>query len=221
MADAEPRHLPRLYLLTPALGDAAGFAPLLEAALDGGDVASVLLLLATRDEGEAKKIVKSLAPMIQQRGAALLLADDPQLAARASADGVHIRGSGATLEQALDDAIQRIKPERIVGVGPLSTKHDAMTAAERDLDYLLFGGPFPEARGMTLAGIIERVAWWSEIFTVPCIGYAHRLDDVAALASAGADFIALGEAVWSDPRGSAAAIRDAQAALTFVAREGG
>jgi thiamine-phosphate pyrophosphorylase len=213
MAKDEARQVPRLYLLTPPLTEAAGFSAALEAALDAGDVACVLLQLAARDEASAKKIVKSLAPLVQVRGAALLVADDPQLAARSDADGVHIHGSGAALERALDDAIERVKPERIVGAGPLRTKHDAMNAAEKDVDYLLFGEPAVESRGPSAADILERVAWWSEIFTVPCVGYAQRLADVAALAAAGADFVALGEAVWNDVRGPAAATREAQAAL--------
>ena len=213
MAMEEIRNVPRLYLLTPALSEAAGFIPLLEAALDASDIACVLLLLTARDETSAKAIVKDLARIVQARDAALLVADDPQLAARAGADGVHIRGSGATLEGALDEAITRVKPERIVGAGPLRTKHDAMTAAERDIDYVLFGEPPTDSRGVSAAEIVERVAWWSQIFTVPCVGYAQRLEDVAGLVAAGADFVALGEAVWNDGRGPVAAIRDAQAAL--------
>jgi len=221
MAKDEARQVPRLYLLTPPLTEAAGFAPLLEAALDAGDVACVLLLLAARDEASAKKIVKSLAPLVQARGAALLVADDPQLAARCDADGVHVHGSGAVLERALDDAIERVKPERIVGAGPLRTKHDAMNAAEKDVDYLLFGEPALDSRDPATAAILERVAWWSEIFTLPCVGYAQRLADVAALAAAGADFVALGEAVWNDVRGPAAATREAQAALGASPTQGG
>jgi thiamine-phosphate pyrophosphorylase len=212
--------MPRLYLVTPPLSEAAGFSPLLEAALEAGDVACVLVLLAVRDEASAKKIVKSLAPLVQARGAALLVADDPQLAARCDADGVHVHGSGGALERGLDDAIESVKPERIVGAGPLRTKHDAMNAAEKDVDYLLFGEPASDSGGPSAAEILERVAWWSEIFMVPCVGYAQRLTDVAALAAAGADFVALGDAVWNDPRGPAAATSEAQAALGAALAQG-
>ena len=220
MAVNEARQMPRLFLITPPLSEVAGFAPQLEAALAAGDVACVLVLLAARDEASAKKIVKSLAPLVQGRGAALLVADDPQLAARCDADGVHIHGSGAALERALDDAIERVKPERIVGAGPLRTRHDAMNAAERDIDYLLFGEPAADSHGPSAAEILERVAWWSEIFMVPCVGYAQSLADVAALAAAGADFVALGDAVWNDARGPAAATGAAQAALGAALAQG-
>ena len=42
---------------------------------------------------------------------------------------------------------------------------------------------------------------------------AASLDEVAPLAAAGADFIAVGEFIWSDPRGAAAALADAQARI--------
>jgi orotidine-5'-phosphate decarboxylase len=46
-------------------------------------------------------------------------------------------------------------------------------------------------------------------FNVPCVGYAHDLGAIGDLVRAGADFIALGDAVFADPRGAAAALRDA------------
>jgi len=64
-------------------------------------------------------------------------------------------------------------------------------------------------RAATHAAIVERAAWWAEIFKVPCVGYAHNLGAIDALVRAGAGFIALGGAVFADPRGAAAALRDA------------
>lgn len=216
MAEDKVHHGARLYLITPPLTAAAGFSALLEAALDAGDVACVLLDLAAADEAAAKKIVRGLAGIAQARDAALLVADHPQLAARADADGVHVHGSGEALDRALDEAIERVKPERIVGAGRLASKHDAMNAGEKDIDYVMFGEPAADGFVPPVDEIIERVAWWAEIFTIPCVGYAPRLDDVAALAAAGADFVALGAAIWSDPRGPAAAVRQAQAALAMA-----
>ena len=48
---------------------------------------------------------------------------------------------------------------------------------------------------------------------MPCVGYAGSLDDVEALALAGADFVALGGAVWLHPSGAAAAVAEAEATL--------
>ncbi len=206
MAEAAPR----LYLITPPLAEAAGFAAIFEAALEAGDIACVFLRTEPLAQSEIKKIIAALAPRAQKRGAAVLVAD-PTLAARCDADGVHVTGTGPALEAAL----AAMKPDRIVGVGGLGSRHEAMLAGESGADYVMFGGPEEKPDP---ADIGERTAWWAEIFTLPCVAYAPALGDIAALVEAGADFIALGDAVWNDPRGAAAAVEAAMRALA-AARE--
>ena len=203
----------RLYLITPALAEAETFAPALEAALGAGDVACVLVRFAGPDEGTAKKIVRALLPIAQQHEAALLVEGDPKVAVRTDADGVHVRGQGDQLEEQLGEAIETLKPDRIVGAGGVKTRHDSMAVGELEIDYVMFGDPSPDGWTPLLEQVIERVSWWTEIFTVPCVGFAPRLEDVATISQAGADFVALGDAVWNDERGAAAAVAQAQAAL--------
>jgi thiamine-phosphate pyrophosphorylase len=209
---------PSLYLMTPRLTEASGFAPLLDAALDAGVIACVLARMDTHNEGAAKRIVRTLAPLTQERGAALIVADDVQVAQRAGADGVHISDAGGDHVAALDEAIRRLKPDSIVGAGLLRSKHDAMSAGEKDVDYVMLGEPAPDGDAPVFAHTLERVAWWAEIFNVPVVAHAASLADVAPLARAGADFIALGAAVFDDPRGPASAVRDAMAALALMRR---
>jgi thiamine-phosphate pyrophosphorylase len=199
---AMPRDAPRLYLITPPISDWTPYPPLLEVAMAACDVACVLLRTAARDEVEKEKIVRALAPLVQKHGAACLVAGDPQWAVRANADGVHIDGEG----QRLQSALRAIKPGHIVGAGGLPTRDAAMAAGEAGADYVMFGGP---CRLEPHPGIVDRVAWWAEIFNVPCVGYAHDLGAIGDLVRAGADFIALGDAVFADPSGAAAALRDA------------
>jgi thiamine-phosphate pyrophosphorylase len=203
----------RLYLITPALAEAESFAPALEAALGAGDVACVLVRFSGPDEGTAKKIVRALLPIAQQHEAALLVEGDPKVAVRTDADGVHVRGQGDQLEEQLGEAIETLKPDRIVGAGGVKTRHDSMAVGELEIDYVMFGDPSPDGWTPLLEQVIERVSWWTEIFTVPCVGFAPRLEDVATISQAGADFVALGDAVWNDERGAAAAVAQAQAAL--------
>jgi thiamine-phosphate pyrophosphorylase len=198
---------PRLYLITPLIADAESFAPALKAALGAGDVACVLLRFAPPDEGSRKKIFRALAALVQDAGAAALLSDDPVLAARAGADGVHIEGMDETFAAALDS----LKPERIVGIGGLANRDEAMAAGEGDADYLLFGGLEPGS--MSAADVLERAAWWAELFNVPCVAVAHEPAEVEALAGSGAEFVGLGPKFFDDPRGVATAVADAQAAL--------
>jgi thiamine-phosphate pyrophosphorylase len=197
-----PRDAPRLYLITPPISDWTPYPLLFEAAMAACDVACVLLRTAAHGEDATEKIVRALAPLLQKHGVACLVADDPQWAVRANADGVHIDGAG----EGLQSALRAIKPGHIFGAGGLPTRDAAMAAGEAGADYVMFGGP---CGGEPYAAIVERVAWWAEIFNVPCIGYAHDLGAIGDLVRAGADFIALGDAVFADPRGAAAALRDA------------
>jgi thiamine-phosphate pyrophosphorylase len=183
---------PRLFLITPRLADAGSFAPLLEAALDAGDVACLLIRADTRDEGVMKSIVRTLAPLAQERGTAVLVEHDARLAPRAGADGVHINGAGPELTEAL----AALKPDRIVGVGKLEGRDAAMEAGEAGADYLLFGGPDDDE---THESTLERVEWWAGIFNVPCVGYARDPALAGEIAAAGAEFVALCDGLWDHP----------------------
>jgi thiamine-phosphate pyrophosphorylase len=190
---AAPRPVPRLYLTTPAIVDPSAFSSQLNVALDAGDVAAVLLRFAGTDERTRINCAKALSTPVQGKGAALLLDGHIELVARAGADGVHVTGSAA-----LREAVEKLKPERIAGTGGLVTRHDAMLAAEQGADYVMFGDPDVEGRRPALPAIEERVAWWAEVFEIPCVGYAASLGDIAPLVAAGADFIALGDFLWRD-----------------------
>ena len=182
----------RLYLLTPALADASAFLPRFEAALAAGDVASVLVRLAPG--ADAKRVVAPLLEIATGRDVALLIEDDPRLAARLGVDGVHV-----TSDQ-VGEAVASFKGQRIVGAGGIGLRDDAMASGEAGADYVMFG----EGEGATAAATLERVDWWAPIFQTPCVAYAASLEDVAALVAAGADFVALGAAVWDAPDPAAA-----------------
>lgn len=199
---AMPKDAPRVYLITPPIADFTPYPLLFETAMAACDVACVLLRTSADDDGAKERIVRALAPMVQRHGVACLVADDPQWAVRANADGVHIDGGGERLQSAL----RTLRPGHIVGAGELPTRDAAMTAGEAGADYVMFGGP---SGAVPHAAIVERVAWWAEIFNVPCVGYARELALIGDLVRAGSDFIALGDAVFADPRGAAAALCDA------------
>ena len=198
---------PRLFLVTPRLArpDAA-FARALALALEAADVASVLLRAAAPD---LSTIVADLAPLVQGRGAALLIEGDARAAILAGADGAHVSCAAPGFEARLDEAARALQPDRILGAGGLASRDDAMSAGERNVDYVMFG----DDDGLAPDALVERVAWWADIFTPPCVACAHDLAAIPALVAAGADFIALGDALWADPRGVADALKAAAAAL--------
>jgi thiamine-phosphate pyrophosphorylase len=198
------RPAPRLYLVTPPVADPAQFGDHLAAALDGADVAAVLLRLCQDDERSRINCAKALAPIVQRKDAALLLDADADLVARAGADGAHLTGIDNVTA-----ALASLKPERIVGAGGMLTRHDAMLAAEAGADYIMFGEPDATGHRPAFAAIEERLAWWAEICEVPCVGFAADADEVPALGLVGADFIAIGEFVWADARGARVAVAEA------------
>jgi thiamine-phosphate pyrophosphorylase len=195
----------RLFLILPSIADALAFKPLLAAALSAGDVACVLL----RSTPELKAIAQTLMPLVQERDAAFLVERDSRLAARTGADGVHLAYS----REAVESALSSLGADAIVGAGALETRDEAMSAGELGASYVMFGEP--DGRGNTPAPevVLERVGWWTEIFNVPCVAYAGRLDEVGPLAEARAEFVALADAVWKHPAGAAEAIKQAQAIL--------
>jgi thiamine-phosphate pyrophosphorylase len=196
-----PHPAPRLYLAAPPL-DAETLARVLEECTDAADVGAVLLRLPHGGENALVDYVKAIGPVVQHKDVALILDGYADLVGRAGADGAHLSGIGAFMA-----ALDALKPGRIAGVGGLRTRHDAMTAAERDADYVMFGDP---AGGRApFDAIVERVRWWSEVFEVPCVAYAESADEVAPLVDAGADFIALGAFAFADPSQAPAVIRAA------------
>ena len=176
----------------------------LQAALGAADVAAVLLRLADADDRTLINRVQAVARIVQDFDAALLLFGRPELVAPAGVDGAHLAGIDA-----FNAAVPILKPERIAGAGGIVTRHDAMLAAEAGADYVMFGEPDVSGHRPSLEAIVERVEWWAEVFQAPCIGFAETLEEIAPLVTAGADFIALGDFIFADPRGPSATLEAA------------
>ena len=132
--------------------------------------------------------MKALAPVAQEKGAALILDGHPEIVARAGADGAHLAGIDA-----FNAALATLKPARIAGCGALGTRHDAMRAAEAGADYVMFGEPDEKRPPALVRGDhrTRRVVGGSVRGAVS--DFAAALDEVEPLAAAGADFVALGD----------------------------
>jgi thiamine-phosphate pyrophosphorylase len=203
-----PRPAPRLYLATPIVDDPSPLIAGLPGLLAGADVAAVLLRLKPSDPRTLISRIKALAPAVQNSGAALLLDGHVDLVARAGADGAHLTGI-----ESMQEALPTLKPDRIAGVGGLATRHDSMAAGEAGADYVLFGEPDGHGQRPSPDAIGERLQWWAELFEPPCVGFAATLAEARGFAANGADFVLVGDAIWTDPRGAAAALMDAGQAI--------
>lgn len=199
----------RLVLFTPFEPDAATLPQALSAALSAAPVDAVILRLPETDDRSRINLAKAVAPIVQGKGAALMLDGHPELVARAGADGAHITGLDA-----VGPALQLLRgQDRMCGVGGLPARHDAMEAAELGTDYVMFGEPRPDGSVPPISAVLERAQWWAELFQVPCVAYAPTLDDIGALSATGAEFVALGDYIFRDEEGAAAAMKKAAFAL--------
>jgi thiamine-phosphate pyrophosphorylase len=202
------RPMPRLYLATPIVDDPAALLENLNSALAAADIAAVLLRLKSTDQRTMITRVKALAPVVQESGAALLLDGNIELVARGGADGAHLTGIDA-----LQEALPSLKPDRIAGIGGLTTRHDSMAAGEAGADYVMFGEPDAHGHRPSLEAIAERLEWWAELFEPPCVGFAGSIEEVHEFVTAGADFVLVGDFVWTDSRGLTAALAEVEQAI--------
>jgi len=172
----------------------------LQDALDGGDVASVILFQEGLDEASFQSLAERLVPLAQQAGAAAIVAGDTRIAGRVYADGIHVEGGKADLAE----AIEKFQAKIMVGAGGAKSRDEALELGEERPDYLFFGRfgydakPEPHHRNLSLG------QWWAEMIEIPCIIMAGSdLESVRAVAATGAEFVALSAAVFGegvDPR---------------------
>src|SRR4030088_2538942 len=198
-----PRPVPRLYLATPVVDDPSPLIASLPGLLSWADVAAVLVRLKPTDQRTMIARVKALAPAIQDSGAAVLIDGDVELVARAGADGAHLTGI-----EAMQEALPTLKPDRIAGVGGLSTRHDSMIAGEASADYVLFGEPDARGQRPSANAVADRLQWWAELFEPPCVGFAASREEAYEFAAAGAGFVVVGGFIWGAPRGAGGGLVD-------------
>jgi thiamine-phosphate pyrophosphorylase len=197
-------HRCRLYLITPPAFELASFTRALEDALAGGDVAAMQLRLKDASDAELLCIGAALKPLMQDAGAAFILNDRPDLAAKLGADGVHVGQDDAGYAEAR--AI--VGADKIVGVTCHASRHLAMEAAEAGADYVAFGAFYPTAtKDPKTRAEPEILEIWSEIAETPCVAIGGiTVENAEPLVRAGADFLAVSAGVWTHPQGPRAAV---------------
>jgi thiamine-phosphate pyrophosphorylase len=88
-----------------------------------------------------------------------------------------------------------------------------MAAGEAGADYVLFGEPDAQGQRPSVEAIAERLQWWAELFEPPCVGFATSREEAHEFATAGADFVLVGDFIWADSRGPAAMLSDVEEAI--------
>jgi thiamine-phosphate pyrophosphorylase len=183
----------RLFLVVPTGRDLRAVEDAAAAALEAGDVASLLVSSGS----DQKELVDALQPIVRRYDVAFLVEDDYRLARAAGADGVQVEASPSGLAAARAALGERA----VVGARCGPSRHDAMTIAEAGADYVAFTGIDVPVGGESI------LEWWNELFEVPSVAFEPLAEDAARRAVAlGADFIRPPESMWQSPETAAATV---------------
>lgn len=177
-------------------------------ALDGGDVASLILPQYAAAEAAFQAHAEQIVPAAQEKGIAVIIAGDTRIAGRVKADGMHVETNKAELQE----AVESFQARMMVGCGGAKTRDEALELGETQPDYIFFGRfgydtkPEPHSRNLALG------RWWAEMIEIPSIVLAGSdIASVEAVAATGCEFVALSSAVFGegiDPRAAVAAAND-------------
>jgi len=183
----------QLYLVSP-LDVGGGFPDRLARALDAGPVAAFQFRVKGVDQHEATRLAEPLRAICAERDVAFIVNDSIALAKRLGADGVHLgQGDGDPRE-----ARAVLGPAAQIGVTCHDSRHLAMEAGEAGADYVAFGSFYPTTT-KEVSHHPEPVilSWWSTVFEIPCVAIGGITPaNAAPLVKAGADFVAVSNAVW-------------------------
>lgn len=194
----------QLYLISP-LDVGGDFPAKLEEALAAAPVAAFQFRVKGVDQHEAARLAAPLQAICASQSTAFIVNDDMALAKRLGADGVHLgQGDGDPRE-----ARRLLGPDAQIGVTCHDSRHFAMEAGEAGADYVAFGAFFPTTtKDVEHHPEPEILTWWQGLFELPCVAIGGITPDNAqVLIDAGADFLAVSSAVWANPEGAAAAVR--------------
>ena len=193
----------RLYLISPQeVG--GGFPDRLTAALETGVATAFQLRVKDVGEHELARLAEPLQRICADARVAFIVNDSMALAKRLGADGVHLGQSDGDIREAR----ALLGADAQIGRTCHDSRHLAMQAGEDGADYVAFGAFHPTTTKPSHYRPPPAIlSWWSAVFEIPCVAIGGITPDNAApLVDAGADFIAVCQAVWGkDDPGAAVA----------------
>jgi len=189
-----PRTEPaKLYLISPQ--DVGGaFPDRLKAALEPGVAAAFQLRVKDIDEHELARLAVPLQRICADANVAFIVNDSMALAKRLGADGVHLGQSDGDIREAR----ALLGPSAQIGRTCHDSRHLAMEAGEAGADYVAFGAFYPTTtKPSNYRPAPAILSWWASVFEIPCVAIGGITPDNATpLVRAGADFLAVCQAVW-------------------------
>ena len=182
-----------LYLISPQ--EVGGVFPdRLRAALSGGPVAAFQLRVKGVGEHDLARLAEPLQRICDDHHTAFIVNDSVSLAKRLGAEGVHLGQSDGDVREAR--AV--LGPSVQIGRTCHDSRHLAMQAGEDGVDYVAFGAFYETTtKPSHYRPPPALLSWWSALFEVPCVAIGGITPGNAApLVAAGADFIAVCQAVF-------------------------
>jgi thiamine-phosphate pyrophosphorylase len=200
----------KLYLISPR--DVGGsFPDRLRAALEPGIAAAFQLRVKDVEEHELVRLAEPLQRICADADVAFIVNDSMKLAKRLGADGVHLGQSDGDVREAR----ALLGPSAQIGKTCHDSRHLAMEAGEAGADYVAFGAFYPTTtKPSNYRPEPSILTWWSTLFEIPCVAIGGiTRDNARPLVDAGADFLAVCQAVWGkdDP---AAAVKAFEGVLS-------
>jgi len=184
----------KLYLISPQEVGGA-FPDRLRAALGGGPVAAFQLRVKDMDEHALARLAEPLQAICADHDVAFIVNDSMRLAKRLGADGVHLGQSDDDPREARD----LLGPAAQIGRTCHDSRHLAMEAGEAGCDYVAFGAFYPTTTKPSHYRPDPLIlSWWAAIAEIPSVAIGGITPvNAAPLVAAGADFVAVCQAVWS------------------------
>jgi len=151
--------------------------------------------------------------MAQKNGIAALVVSNVARSAASGSDGIHVPWS-ADIVRAFK-TVRQAMPHAIVGADAGRSRHEAMELGEAGADYVAFGiPPHVEDREKAMERQRDLIAWWAELFEIPCVAFDVPDADAAhALVLAGADFVTVSVGSTASAQDAAARVRTFSEAL--------
>jgi thiamine-phosphate pyrophosphorylase len=200
-----------LYLISPQ--EVGGsFPDRLKAALEPGRATAFQLRVKDVEEHELARLAEPLQRICADADVAFIVNDSVTLAKRLGADGVHLGQSDGDIREAR--AV--LGPSAQIGKTCHDSRHLAMDAGEAGADYVAFGAFYPTTtKPSEYRPEPSILRWWSTLFEIPCVAIGGiTADNARPLVEAGADFLAVCQAVWGkdDPEAAVRAFQELLAA---------
>lgn len=196
-----------IYLLTPD-AHAAGFDAVLTVVAQALDAGVRVVQYRDKSADDERRLDRAcrLIELAHNAGALLIINDSADIAARCSADGVHLGRDDGDIAHA-----RRALPEKLIGVSCYNKIDRARVAIAAGADAIAFGSMFasvtkPAAVKAPLTLLAEARGQWPQRRIIAIGGI--NIGNVAQVAAAGAHAAAVLDAVYGakDPAAAACAL---------------